>query len=52
MSQDKVADVEVMLRGPGSYPLARAALEALQAAGVGPPPRKLELWGHAPAARP
>ena len=49
MVEGKVGDVEVALRGPGSYDLARAALAGLQAAGVWPTPLNFELWLHAVA---
>ena len=49
MAGDKAVDIEVFLRGPGSYALAGAALTAMQAAGVWPTPLNFELWLHVAA---
>ncbi len=42
-------DIEISLRGPGSYALAGAALVAMKAAGVWPTPLNFELWLHVAA---
>jgi diguanylate cyclase len=45
------ADLEVLLRGPRSYGLARKALEAMEAHQVWPTPVNFELWLHYVAAK-
>ena len=49
MSGGKSVDVEVVVRAPGSYDLARVALAGMEAAGVWPTPLNFELWLHATA---
>ena len=46
MAVDKLANIELTLRAPGSYALAAKALTAMQAAGVWPTPLNFELWLH------
>ncbi|MFN3514594.1 MAG: GGDEF domain-containing protein [Phenylobacterium sp.] len=43
-------DVELKLRGPGAYDLARKALEAMEANSVWPTPTNYELWTYVVAA--
>ncbi|RAK50884.1 GGDEF domain-containing protein [Phenylobacterium deserti] len=45
------ADVELLLRGPRAYALARKALEAMEAHKVWPTPANFELWLHFVAAK-
>jgi diguanylate cyclase len=45
------ADVEVLLRGPKAYGLARKALEAMEANHVWPTALNIELWLHYVAAK-
>lgn len=42
----KASDIELSLRGPGSYALAATALQAMQAVGVWPTPLNFEIWLH------
>ena len=46
MAGERVIDVALSLRGPGSYALAAEALAAMQAAAVWPTPLNFELWLH------
>lgn len=39
-------DVEIVIRGPQSYPLAKLALEMMEEAKVWPTPLNFELWLH------
>ena len=39
-------EVDLTLRGPGAYDLARKALEAMENLGVWPTPVNFELWLH------
>jgi diguanylate cyclase len=45
------ADLDVLLRGPKAYGLARKALEAMEANQVWPTPLNFELWLHYVAAK-
>ena len=45
------ADLELLLRGPRAYGLARKALEAMEANHVWPTPLNFELWLHYVAAK-
>jgi diguanylate cyclase len=45
------ADLEVLLRGPKAYGLARKALEAMEANQAWPTPLNFELWLHYVAAK-
>jgi len=45
------ADLEVLLRGPKAYGLARKALDAMEANYVWPTPLNFELWAHYVAAK-
>jgi diguanylate cyclase len=45
------ADLEVLLRGPKAYGLARKALDAMEANYVWPTPLNFELWLHYVAAK-
>jgi diguanylate cyclase len=45
------ADLEVLLRGPKAYGLARKALQAMEAYQVWPTPLNFELWMHYVAAK-
>jgi diguanylate cyclase len=45
------ADLEVLLRGPKAYGLARKALEAMEAHQVWPTAQNFELWLHYVAAK-
>ena len=45
------ADLEVLLRGPKAYGLARKALEAMEANQVWPTALNFELWLHYVAAK-
>jgi diguanylate cyclase len=45
------ADLEVLLRGPKAYSLARKAMEAMEANQVWPTPLNIELWIHYVAAK-
>ena len=40
------ADVDMALRGPAAYELAKTALQAMEVAGVWPTPLNFELWLH------
>jgi diguanylate cyclase len=40
------ADVEIVIRGPQSYDLARRAIEAMERSQVWPTPLNFELWLH------
>ena len=39
-------NVESVIRGPQSYPLAKHALQLMEAAKVWPTPLNFELWLH------
>lgn len=46
MGMEPQKDFETVLRGPQSYPLAKRALEMMEAAKVWPTPINFELWLH------
>ena len=49
MAADALADIELLLRAPGSYTLAAKAVAGMQAAGVWPTALNFELWLHVAA---